>query len=161
MQVIETEKLTYSTSLADNEKHGGISVVSFSTDSQKCAVGYENGSIMLYDTNGWTPLKTKKNFKVFEKPLPVVAADWTLDSKYLVVENIERKAVWLEITDKGVSILPGPDHKNLSKHKWRSGELYSNWQVPSDDLDHRVQEADQSGRVQSGLVHVQVDELGS
>jgi hypothetical protein len=136
--------LTYSSSLGDTEGNGSISTVSFSNDNQKCLVGYENGAIMLFDTNGWKALITK-NMKPFE--IPVVAADWTLDNRYLVVENVERKAAWYEFKDKSIISLPGPDIRRLNQLMWRSGEIYSSWQVFIRNLDNRFPKADQFGAV--------------
>ena len=82
---------------------------------------------MVYETNEWKPVPIVGSV-FFEKP--VVAADWTLDSKYLAVEDSARKVLCFKASATNLKYQENLDSKVLSELAWKNGSLFSSWQVP-------------------------------
>lgn len=95
-----------------------VTAVCFSPDSSKCAVCHANGFVVMFDASEW---KCLKSFKYSESA--VVAADWTINSSFLSVEDAAKKsAIYrIDVKDGRVFVPHGVSDPPLNRLTWKGG----------------------------------------
>lgn len=141
-KILEADSFDLLNAIPD-KKGGAITVVSFSSDSSKCLVGFESGLFFVYDTNDWKTIPIS-GVKQFDEP--VSAADWTQDSKIMVLEDSNQNTQWFKVVGNVMKSILSLEDLQLNTLKWRNGSVYSCWDVLLDDLDQRIPKTDQPGR---------------
>lgn len=87
-------------------------------------VGSYAGMITIYNTNDWKPSKSQASDK------PIIAIDWTLDDTKFYVED-QMKIGYLYDFSDSTSKKMEKGKVDLSKLVWKTGSIYSHWQVSS------------------------------